>query len=261
VAGPALIASAWLAASHWAGEPSHSAALDKADTPGSQAADGLAGTHLSQQTGAGPITGDVTGHSQSRAAAHAGSTSLHAVERRMPAQAQPVPAQPVYRNPLRGVTGLMPERVDMGVDFAGSGPVFALGDAVVTNAEGNSGGWPGGGWITYRLTDGPDAGKVVYVAEDVTPAVQVGQHVSSSTVVANMFAGGDGIETGWAMPDSASAESQLPEAGGISGGGPFPTMIGLNFEELLQTLGVPASNNSGQAGFGILPAGYPTSWQ
>ncbi len=86
---------------------------------------------------------------------------------------------PGYRNPLRGVSGLIPERIDEGVDFGGSGPVYALGDAVITNATGNSAGWPGGGWITYQLTDGPDAGLMVYVAEDVTPAVQVGQHVSA----------------------------------------------------------------------------------
>jgi hypothetical protein len=90
--------------------------------------------------------------------------------------------------------------------------------------------------------------------------VQAGQHVSSSTVIANMFSGGDGIETGWAMPDGASAESQQPAAGGISGSGPFPTMIGLNFEELLQSLGVPAGNNRTQHAYGLLPAGYPASW-
>jgi hypothetical protein len=59
------------------------------------------------------------------------------------------------------------------------------------------------------------------------------------------------------MPDGASAESQLPEAGGISGGGPFPTMVGLSFEGLLQSLGVPAGNNAGESGFGTLPTGYP----
>jgi murein DD-endopeptidase MepM/ murein hydrolase activator NlpD len=148
----------------------------------------------------------------------------------------------------------------MGVDFGGSGPVYALGDGVVTNAEGDSSGWPGGGWITYRLTSGPAAGLMVYVAEDVTPDVQVGQTVTSSTVVANMFNGGDGIETGWAMSDGASAESEMPEAGGIGGGGPFPTMVGLNFDELLQALGVPAAPNAGQAGNGALPSNYPTDW-
>ena len=48
---------------------------------------------------------------------------------------------PGYRNPLRDVSGLNPERIDMGVDFGGSGPVYALGNAVITNATGNA---PGG---------------------------------------------------------------------------------------------------------------------
>ena len=164
---------------------------------------------------------------------------------------------PGYRNPLRDVSGLNPERIDMGVDFGGSGPVYALGNAVVTNATGNAAGWPGGGWITYKLTDGPDAGLMVYLAEDVTPTVQVGQHVSSATVIGTMFDGGDGIETGWAQPTGLSAESQLAEAGGVGGNGPFPTRIGLSFEDLLQSLGVPAAPNRTQAPYGLLPPGYP----
>ena len=165
-----------------------------------------------------------------------------------------------YRDPLRGVSGLVPERIDDGVDFAGQGPVYALGDAVVTNATATNFGWPGGGWITYRLTSGPASGLVVYVAEDITPAVAVGQHVSPSTMIGTMFDGGDGIETGWAQPTSLSAESQLPQAGAIAGLGPFPTRVGVNFDKLLQTLGVPAAPNRTQPPFGLLPAGYPASW-
>jgi hypothetical protein len=200
------------------------------------------------------ITNNTAGVFPLRAPAHA---AKHAAQ---PRQSQAQQAGPAYRNPFRAVNGLIPERIDMGADFDGSGPVYALGDAVITNATGNSAGWPGGGWITYRLTDGPASGLTVYVAEDVTPTVQAGQHVSSSTVIASMFSGGDGIETGWAMPDGASAASQLSAAGGISGGGPFPTMIGLNFEELLQSLGVPAGNNRTQPAYGLLPAGYPANW-
>jgi hypothetical protein len=162
-----------------------------------------------------------------------------------------------YLNPLRGVSGLVPERIDMGVDFSGSGPVYAIGDAVVTNATSTNFGWPGGGWITYQLTDGPDAGLMVYVAENVTPDVQVGEHVTSSTVIGTMYGGGDGIETGWAQASGVSAESQLPVAGGIGGLGPFPTMVGVNFDELLQSLGVPAAPNSTDLGYGLLPANYP----
>jgi hypothetical protein len=169
-------------------------------------------------------------------------------------------AAAVYRNPLRAIGNLILERIDMGVDFGGTGPVYAIGDAVITNADGNNAGWPGGGWITYRLTDGPGQGLMVYLAEDVKPAVQVGQKVTSSTVIGNMFNGGAGIETGWARPDASSAESQLAEAGSISGQGPFPTEVGLNFEELLQATGVPAAPNRGDTPHGELPANYPSDW-
>jgi murein DD-endopeptidase MepM/ murein hydrolase activator NlpD len=165
-----------------------------------------------------------------------------------------------YLNPLRAVSGLSPERVDMGVDFNGAGPVYAIGSGVVTEAMSGNGGWPGGGWITYQLTDGPAVGEVVYLAEDVTPAVQAGQTVTFRTVIGHMFIGGSGIETGWAMPDSASSESELPEAGGIGGLGPFPTAIGMNFEYLLQALGVPAARNSGQATYGLVPVPYQIQW-
>jgi len=209
-------------------------------------------TQPSQQAGAGPISDVTAGFSRLRVD--------HTPKRRTHPPAQQAPARTVYLNPLRNVSGLLAERVDMGADFGGSGPVYALGDGVVTNATGASTGWPGGGWITYRLTDGPDAGLVVYVAEDVTPTVQTGQHVTSSTVIANMFNGGDGIETGWAQPTGVSAESELAEAGGIGGGGPFPTMVGLNFDQLLMVLRIPAAPNAGDTAYGILPANYPARW-
>jgi hypothetical protein len=120
-----------------------------------------------------------------------------------------------------------------------------------------SAGWPGGGWITYQLTDGPDAGLMVYVAEDVTPTVQVGEHVTPSTVIANMFTGADGIETGWADPSGVEALAELPEAGGIGANGPFPTRVGVSFDEVLISVGVPAAPNIGQPASGLLPANYP----
>jgi len=165
-----------------------------------------------------------------------------------------------YRNPLRAVNGLVPERIDDGVDFAGTGPVYALGDAVVTSAAGDNFGWPGRGSIPRRPTGSRARRRLVYVAEDTIPAVAVGQRVSPSTVIGTMFNGGDGIETGWAQPTSLSAESELPQAGGIGGLGPFPTRIGVSFEELLQSVGVPAAPNRAQPPHGLLPAGYPASW-
>jgi hypothetical protein len=239
VAGSALIVSAsWQAAPTWLEDSHHPAATDKAGASPALGAEAL----LGQPAGDGPKTGrNSVGLSGLHAAQATSSPAVSELQRRKQTHAPKPPPQASAPAP----------------DFGGSGPVYAIGDGVVTNATGTSSGWPGGGWITYRLTDGPDAGLMVYVAEDVTPAVQVGENVSSSTVIANMYEGGDGIETGWAMPDGASAESELPEAGGIGGGGPFPTMIGVNFEQLLQSLGVPAANNSGQSAFGVLPPNYP----
>jgi len=167
----------------------------------------------------------------------------------------------VYKNPFRDISGLIPERIDQGVDFGGTGPIYALGDAVVTSATAANYGWPGGGWITYQLTDGPAKGLKVFVAEYIRPTVSAGQHVTADTVIANMYPGGGGIETGWAMASGFTAESQLAEAGGISGSGPFPTKVGLNFEELLQYLGVPPANNFGDSPAGLLPAKYPADWR
>jgi len=237
------LGSAWLAATHWRELAAHPAAVNQADEFGVQTASALPDLVTQRATALAALAGLFSQQPKIMGMAVASR----------PAQAV---APSGYLNPLRAVTGLVPERIDEGVDFGGSGPVYALGSAVITNA-GQNAGWPGGGWITYRLTDGPDAGLMVYLAEDVTPTVQAGQHVTALTVIANMFNGGDGIETGWAQPTGVSAESELPEAGGIGGGGPFPTMIGLSFEGLLQSLGVPAGNNAGESGFGTLPTGYP----
>ena len=228
VAGSRLLAITWPAAAHWVARAPSTAWVDQADSLGLDLA-----ASLGMQVRLEPEVIRVG-----------------------------VAAAPGYRNPLRDVSDLVPERIDMGVDFSGSGPVYALGDAVVTDATGAAGGWPGGGWVTYQLTDGPDAGLMVYVAEDVVPTVVVGQRVSQSTVVGNMFDGYDGIETGWAQPTQLGADSELPEAEAPEAGGLgfFPTMVGHNFDELLQSLGVPAAPNIDVPASGLLPPDYPTNW-
>jgi hypothetical protein len=284
-----LVAAAAPVAMHWRASASHPAALDQTQALSSP---GVAAGGAAPQGGSGQVTaGSATelqpgmasaSHNQwsripmakvtagklaeaqrrsaRRAAAQRAAAARSAQAKKQKAQQPAAASTSVYLNPLRSVSGLIPERVDMGVDFGGAGPVYALGNAVITNATADNSGWPGGGWVTYQLTSGPASGLMVYVAEDVTPAVQVGQTVTSSTVIANMFNGSAGIETGWAMSDGSSAESQLPEAGSISGGGPFPTMVGLNFEALLRTVGVPAAPNATESGNGTLPSNYPTDW-
>jgi murein DD-endopeptidase MepM/ murein hydrolase activator NlpD len=281
VAGSTLLVSAAAAAPtviRWSQAALHPSATDQAaglnelqggNAPASQAAGGSQiyaaghGTNQWAQIPTAQITAARLAAAQRRAARRAAAARAAAQQRQaqQAQQAQAAATAAAYANPLRNVSGLVPERVDQGVDFSGSGPVYAIGNGVVTEAE-ESSGWPGGGWITYRLTSGPAQGLVVYLAEDVTPDVQVGQTVTSATVIGNMFSGDDGIETGWAMGDGSTEEpeSQAPEAGGIGADGPFPTMVGLNFDELLQALGAPAAPNAGQAGSGVLPPGYPANW-
>ena len=237
ITGAIFIAAAAPAASHWAGDlgVGQAAALDHAGVDGSPAAS------------PGPSgSSSPSGRASSRPSHHDEAHHRHA------------PAA-IYKNPVRAISGMIPERIDQGVDFGGTGPIYALGNAVITNAT-TSAGWPGGGWITYTLTEGPARGLTAFVAEDVTPTVSVGQHVSSDTVIAKMYNGGDGIEMGWATADGSTARSQLSDAGGISGNGPFPTEIGMNFEKLLQALGVPAGYGRNDATNGLLPSGYPTDW-
>lgn len=248
VTGAVLIAAAAPIATHWAGDVGvgQAAVLSKGH-------DGeLPGTSDT------PATGQHANTSRSPAPAHP-SASGSGGGTAAPDHSR-APAAAVYKNPVRDITGLIPERIDQGVDFGGTGPIYALGNAVITKATATNYGWPGGGWITYRLTSGPGKGLVVFVAEYIRPTVSAGQHVTADTVIANMYQGGGGIETGWAMANGFTAESQLAEAGGISGAGPFPTVVGLNLEELLQTLGVPAANNRGDRPSGLLPAQYPRDW-
>ena len=158
----------------------------------------------------------------------------------------------IYANPLRAIRSLARERIDQGVDYSGYGPIYAIGDGVVLSTY--NGGWPGGTYITYRLTQGPAAGLTVYAAEDIKPLVQVGQTITSSTIIGMMYEGFDGIETGWADPNEPG-ETMARHAGQF--GGSNSTMYGYNFSQLLSSLGSPAGVLQNQP-TGTLPPQWPT---
>jgi len=86
-------------------------------------------------------------------------------------------------------------RVDQGVDFTGSGPILAVGDAEIlaTGAPG----WPEGGGVLYKLLSGQRAGQVIFVYEGVDATVHAGQHVSAGEQIATFRPGGS-IEMGFA---------------------------------------------------------------
>jgi murein DD-endopeptidase MepM/ murein hydrolase activator NlpD len=163
------------------------------------------------------------------------------------------PSPGSYANPLRDINALTPERIDQGVDYSGYGPIYAIGDGVVLSTV-NSG-WPGGTFISYRLTDGPASGLVVYAGEDIDPLVTTGQSVTSGTVLGAMYEGPDGIETGWADP-SGDGNSMANDAGQFSGAN--STAFGASFSQLLASLGAPAGVAQNDPPTGELPPGWPT---
>jgi murein DD-endopeptidase MepM/ murein hydrolase activator NlpD len=191
---------------------------------------------------------------EERAAARAAAAAAAAAAARQRAS-QPPPPRPApggYADPLRGVSDLSPERIDQGVDYSGSGPIYAVGDGVVLSTV-NSG-WPGGTFIAYRLTDGPANGLVVYAAEDIEPNVQVGQSVTPSTVLGQVYEGPTGIETGWADP-SALGLTMAAEYGQFDGSN--STAFGYNFSQLLQSVGAPGGVLQNDPPTGSLPSGWP----
>ena len=174
-----------------------------------------------------------------------------------------------YVNPLRVVSGLTPRRIDLGVDYAGSGPLLALGRGRVTMASNTDSGppscwaiscWPGGGIVVYRLLDGPFAGKYVYVAEHITVSVTAGQTVSAGQQIATLYAGYPWSEWGWAAgpgPEALAMTDGNRCPCGDPGG--WSTIDGRNMNQLLVRLGAPSGYLQANTPNQNMPVGWP-SW-
>jgi len=162
-----------------------------------------------------------------------------------------------YKNPFRGVKNLRPERIDMGVDYAGTGPVYALGPGVIT-ASGLNPGWgpphgaAPGGWIGERITAGPLAGRFVYVAEGIQPQVKVGQRVTADTVIGTMVPSATGIETGLAAP-GGQGDTLASSLGQYTADG-TPTAAGVAYANLLAATGTPRGVGPKTGGSGATSA-------
>lgn len=172
-----------------------------------------------------------------------------------------------YTNPVAAVSGLRPRRIDMGVDYSGSGPILALGRGRVTFASNNDDGppscwartcWPGGGVVVYRLSQGPFAGKFVYVAENITVTVHAGQTVHPGDQIATLHDAYPNMEIGWASGNG-------PEALAIARGdqcscgdpGGWSAIEGRNFNELLMVLGAPSGFLQPNPPNQSMPPGWP----
>lgn len=167
-----------------------------------------------------------------------------------------------YNNPFRDAR-VTPERVDMGVDYSGTGPIYALGPGVITEADTAWSGAVGapypGTFITERITQGSLKGKYIYIAEDIASAVHVGQHVDSNTVL-GMFTGGNQLETGFAVgPGSPGTTLAMARGQSSTSGDPgaSPTAYGEAYNQVLQSQGAPKGVISSTP-VGTLPKNWPT---
>jgi hypothetical protein len=104
-----------------------------------------------------------------------------------------------YQNPLQFVT--VWERTDQGVDaqMPVGAPILAPGTVKILAIEPN---WYAGQPLVYfELLDGPDAGRVQYVAEQITDIARAGTIVQRGQPIARYAPAGTAIEYGWSTPN------------------------------------------------------------
>jgi hypothetical protein len=146
-----------------------------------------------------------------------------------------------YKNPFRDWPGLIPYRIDNGVDYDGQpGPIYAVGNAKIIAINTSSD--PALNYLIYQLTDGPAAGLYINLSENCTYPVKVGDTVTADTVICNfhpnsvlvgvemLWSGGSGSK--WLVPWSTGA----PFQGHV-------TNSGLDMNRFLMKLGVPSGIN------------------
>ena len=151
----------------------------------------------------------------------------------------------VYQSPF-GSDVVTWGRTDQGVDadLTPGAPIGVIGNARVTGVL--AGWYNGQPLIYYQLLDGPDAGRYVYLAEQITGVrglastdpratsslrAEVGHTLSKGQRIAYYATSGTGIETGWA---TSSGETLARATTGYAEGQVTPA--GSSFRSFLQGL-------------------------
>jgi hypothetical protein len=141
-----------------------------------------------------------------------------------------------------------PERIDQGVDYAGSGTLLAIGNARITYVGTDSTGWPGA-FIEYQLLDGVDRGCYVFYAEGVTPVaglrpgdtVRAGQPLAT---IIPMYP--TGIEVGWGGGKGTTTyAAKMREWTATDDANSLPTDAGKIFSAEIGALGGPPGKVEG----------------
>jgi hypothetical protein len=148
-----------------------------------------------QATSVGPLdpVGDV----------HAHAPPLSQVRRELHLElVYAAPTNDTYIDPLQYVNRW--ERTDQGVDatMPVGAPILAPGKIKILAVEPD---WYAGQPLVYwELLDGPYAGQVQYVAEEITNIARPGLILTQGQVIANYAPRGTGIEFGWSTPNGTT---------------------------------------------------------
>jgi hypothetical protein len=138
-----------------------------------------------------------------------------------------------YIDPLYYVTRW--ERTDQGVDasMAVGAPILAPCRIKILAIEP---GWYAGQPLVYwELLEGPDAGRVQYVAEQITSIAPPGSILQQGQAIARFAASGTGIEFGWSTINGVTLARAT--TGYVEGG---VTPAGRSIRDWLNSLGANA---------------------
>jgi hypothetical protein len=190
-----------------------------------QAVEPTAGAQPVAITPADPV-GDVNAHARSLAEVKR--------ELRLALIAAPVTSA-TYVDPLQYVS--VWERTDQGVDASmpAGAPILAPCRIKVLAIEPD---WYAGQPLVYfELLDGPDAGRVQYVAEQITDIAPPGSILQQGQPVARFAASGTGIEYGWSTVNGVTLAKATTgyEEGQV-------TPAGQSIRAWLNSLGANAGN-------------------
>ncbi|GAC1372500.1 MAG: hypothetical protein NVSMB39_6710 [Candidatus Saccharimonadales bacterium] len=149
-----------------------------------------------------------------------------------------------YKNPFRDWPGIIPARIDSGVDYLGdAGPIYAIGNAKITHLNRSS--YYGMNYLIYQFTDGAAAGLEVYLSEECNfpSSLHVGDTVTADTNICNYTPSPYGIEIGWSSMSSKGTYNVYWNNTVTGGGGTTDSNGGIDFNTFLVKLGAPSGVN------------------
>jgi hypothetical protein len=149
-----------------------------------------------------------------------------------------------YVNPLAGQRWTL-ARTDQGVDYRPDvpEPVRAIGAGTVvysSTADCPPTGWPACAVIGYRLTAGPKADGIIFVAEHLTGLLPAGARLRPGRTIATALPGYPWTEWGWA---NCRGSGPAVSYNGAADGTPMPG--GKAFARFMRELGAATAQDPG----------------